>query len=67
MKVVDTGKQLYSYDEMQGDLEELKAAYPDGFSYQSVGVSADGRNIYEVVFGNPDAEKAIGFPILPEG
>lgn len=59
MKVVDTGKQLYSYDEMQGDLEELKAAYPDGFSYQSVGVSADGRNIYEVVFGNPDAEKSI--------
>lgn len=59
MKVVDTEKQLYSYDEMCGDLEELKTLYPDRFSYHSAGVSADGRNIYEIVFGNPDAEKTM--------
>lgn len=59
MKIVDTTGQLYSYDEMRKDLEELNTAYPGAFSYQSVAVGADGRNIYEVVFGNPDAEKTI--------
>nr|MDE7325365.1 peptidase [Lachnospiraceae bacterium] len=59
MEIVDTTKQIYSYDEMCGDLEELKNRYPDGFTYQSVGVSADGRNIYEVAFGSPVAGKKI--------
>ena len=59
MDIVDTTKQLYSYDELCGDLKELKDRYPDGFTYQSVGVSADGRNIYEVAFGSPVARKKI--------
>lgn len=59
MKIVDTGKQIYSYDEMRGDLEELEQLYPGRFSYQSAGTTADGRNVYEIVFGNPAAEKTI--------
>lgn len=59
MKIVDTSKQLYSYDELCGDLEELAEQYPGRFQTQTIGVTADGRNIYEIIFGNPDAEKAI--------
>jgi len=59
MTIVDTGKQIYSYDEMCEDLEELKSRYPEAFTYQSIGVSADGRDIYEVVFGSSAAAKTI--------
>lgn len=59
MTIVDTSKQIYSYDEMRSDLEELKSRYPETFDYQSIGVSADGRDIYEVVFGSPTAAKTI--------
>lgn len=59
MKIVDTTKQLYSYDEMCGDLEELKEQYPGRFRTQTIGVTADGRDIYEIILGNPDAKKTI--------
>ena len=32
MKIVDTSKQIYSYDEMYADLLELTAAYPEQIS-----------------------------------
>lgn len=59
MNIVDTTKQLYSYDELCSDLTELKERYPGRFSVQTIGVTADGRNIYEIIFGNPDAERTI--------
>jgi len=59
LDIVDISKAEYSYSELSTDLSMLEAAYPNEFSYSSIGMSADGRNIYAAVLGNPDAEKQI--------
>ena len=59
LDIVDTSKQNYSYSEMVDDLALLYEKYPDKMSYSSIGRSHDGRNIYAVMLGNPDAEKQI--------
>ena len=48
-------KAVATYD----DIEKLCSTYPDRLSYNIIGTSCDGRNIYEVIFGNPDAENHI--------
>lgn len=48
-------KDKYGYEDMKADLAELKAEYPTYFNYSSLGVTADGRNIYEAVIGNKNA------------
>lgn len=59
MKIVDTSKQIYSYDEMCADLLELAAAYPEQVSYTNLAVTEDGRNVYCAVVGNSGAKKAV--------
>ena len=59
LDIVDVSKAEYSYSELATDLSMLEARYPNEFSYSSVGLSADGRNIYAAVLGNPNAEKQI--------
>lgn len=44
---------------MKEDLLALQQAYPDRMSFQSIASTADGREVYEVIFGNPLAEKHI--------
>lgn len=55
LTIVDTSDALYDYEDMISDLEELSAEYGEIVSYSSVGTSVDGREIYEVVLGNPNA------------
>lgn len=53
--VVQVSNMAYSYDQMQTDLECLKQLYPGRISTWSRGVTADGREITEVVLGQKDA------------
>lgn len=59
LDIVDTSKNKYSYSEMAVDLAALKEKYQGKMSYTAVGSSLDGRNIYAVTLGSPDAEKQI--------
>ena len=49
----------YTYPELQEDLTALAEQYSAHFSYQSIGQSVDGREIYACVVGNPNAPKKI--------
>lgn len=44
--------QVYSYNKMVRDIQELYKAYPDLISYKVIGKSEYGRNIYAVSIGN---------------
>lgn len=58
-KVVATDHQKYSYSEMKADIKLLAKRYPDQVSYNVIGQSEDGRDIYDVVLGNPEAKKSL--------
>lgn len=55
--IVSTNHQKYSYSEYKKDLQQLQKKYPDYCQVNIIGKSADDRNLYEVVLGNPDAKK----------
>lgn len=57
--VVDSSKREYSYDEMCDDLAELAQVYPNRFTYESIGRSVAGREIWAVCLGNPNAPRQI--------
>lgn len=59
MSVVDTSRQIYSYDSMCEDLEELRAKYPDYMKINVLGTSRDNRSIFEVVLGADSAKKHV--------
>lgn len=50
---------MYSYDQMLSDTEILKQLYPDLFTVDSIGTTADGRELVHYVVGNPNAENQI--------
>ena len=50
---------MYSYDMMVNDLNKMKRTYPSLVKLQSIGTSLDGRAIYDVIVGNPNASKKI--------
>ena len=57
--IVTPGEKGYTYPELQEDLAALEQAYGQRFTYESIGKSVDGREIYACVVGNPDAPKKI--------
>lgn len=59
LNVVEKDNALYTYEMMVYDLESLCSMYSDRLSCRILGESLDGRNIYEVVLGNPDAENHV--------
>ena len=59
LTIVDTTRQFYSYEEMTEDLGEIKNSFPDKVSLNVIGMSADGRNIYDVVIGSSEAKSDI--------
>jgi g-D-glutamyl-meso-diaminopimelate peptidase len=59
LQLVETDTALYTYDMMVEDIEALAAQYPDRISQRVIGSSRDGRDLYEVVLGNADAENHI--------
>lgn len=55
--VVATDHQKYTYAEYKKDLQQLEKKYPQYCHVTVIGQSADDRNLYEVVLGNPEAKK----------
>lgn len=49
----------YSYGQMEQDIYLLTQRYPGKITLNVLGQSLDGRNIYDVVIGNPQASKKI--------
>lgn len=58
-KIVGRDHQKYTYNEMKADIRLLAKRYPGKVSYSVIGKSEDGRNIYNVVLGNPNAKKSM--------
>ena len=57
--IVSTTKQKYSYTDMQKDIKQLQQKYSDYVNIEVIGTTADKRNIYDVILGNPNAKKCI--------
>lgn len=56
---INTETSLYTYEQMMADLEEMSNAFPMLMSVEICGTSLDGRNIPEVILGNPDSGRHI--------
>ena len=46
---------VYTYDILEEDIRELQKAYQGKLKVRSIGSSADGRSIYELIIGNESA------------
>lgn len=57
--IVSRSDKKYSYSDMRQDIQQLTEKYPDRLTSQVLGQTADGRNIYALCLGNPEAEKQI--------
>ena len=53
--IVSTATEIYTYEQMVKDLFFLEQRYPDLFTYETVAVTKDLRQIYAVTLGNPKA------------
>lgn len=51
--------EKYTYDQMSQDIQELASRYNSLMKVNTIGTTLDGRNLYEVVVGNPNAEKHV--------
>lgn len=59
LDIIDTKEARYTYQEMEEDLFELENRYGKYLSVDVIGESVEGRNLYRVVLGNPDADNKI--------
>lgn len=59
LDIVQVSNPLYTYEDMVSDLEVLTNKYDDFLSGEVVGKTVDGRDIYEVTLGNPNAQKHV--------
>ncbi len=50
---------IYTYEEMEADIRELQARYPDLLRVDVTGTSADGRNLYALTMGGQNASRHI--------
>ncbi len=51
--------EKYSYDQMSRDISSLKSRYGSHMQVKTIGTSLDGRSLYEMIIGNPNASKHI--------
>lgn len=51
--------EKYTYDQMSRDLSSLSSRYSSRMKTNVIGATLDGRNLYEVVVGNPNAGKHV--------
>ena len=51
--------QKYTYKEMCGDIQSLCKKYSEYVSYETIGYSEEGREIYDVILENKEADKTI--------
>lgn len=59
--IVSTTNQMYSYKDMQKDIKQLEKKYADYINVEIIGTTVDNRNIYDVILGNPNADKCVVF------
>lgn len=57
--IVSTKDTKYSYQDMVRDLKKLAQQYPETTGLESLGKTADKREIYCLRMGNPEADKQI--------
>lgn len=48
---------VYTYEELEEDIAQLQARYPELLHVNITGQSADGRNLYELILGNTAAPR----------
>lgn len=53
--------EMYTYENLQADIDLLQKTYSDLLMVDSLGTTADGRELYHFVIGNPKAEKKLFF------
>ena len=51
--------EKYSYDQMSRDISSLKSRYGSHMQVNTIATSLDGRSLYEIIIGNPNASKHI--------
>ncbi len=56
---VDNGLAVYTYEEMRKNVYDLEKQYPGIIKVNTLATTYDGREILDVVFGNPDASKKV--------
>lgn len=59
VRVVSSSHQKYSYSEMSADIRLLAKNYHGLVQYKVIGKSQDGRNLYDVILGNPEASRTM--------
>jgi len=57
--IIDLSTTLYSYQKMENDLQLLAGYYPQYMTLDTAGVTAAGRNLYVIYFGNQNASRQI--------
>lgn len=58
-EMVSLDHKKYTYKEMCADIKALCNKYSEYVSYESIGKSEQGREIYDVILGNPKAQNTI--------
>lgn len=51
--------EKYSYEQMVQDIQTLQSRYGNHMQVNTFGTSLDGRALYEIILGNPDAPKHV--------
>lgn len=59
--IVDTRHQKYTYGEMVNDINAIKRKYPEYVSVNVIGKTVDGREIHDIILGNPEASGCVMF------
>lgn len=54
--IVETEKNGYTFGDMEQDIAELQQRYPVLVKVETIGSTGDGRQIYDIIIGNPEAE-----------
>lgn len=57
--IVSMSRQKYTYQDMETDIRQLCEKYSEYVRYESIGTSTKGKEIYDVLLGNPDAKHAV--------
>ncbi len=59
LDIVDTDGYFYTYDDCLKDMADVRNAFPDAVTLNVCGLTADNRDIYEIVIGDPNSEKSL--------
>lgn len=57
--VSDKNDEMYTYEDMEQDLDTLSLAYDDLANVKVLGTTLDNRNIYDLIIGDEEAENHV--------